>query len=82
MRWADGGCPARRRSDVVRFSAEMLSTPVGGADGLPNKLSIHTHDNHVYIEIKAVHDGAMISSVVVVERAVWRYHMIASGVLS
>ncbi len=63
------------------FSTEMLSMDGLGVT-IPNKLTMHVDGNRVYITIEANHGGQSISSVVVVERRVWRYHMMASGVLS
>ena len=62
----------------MRFSCEMLSQD---GEAFPNVLRIHTHGSYVYVEVEAKHDGQVIHSTVKVERAVFRYHIVASGVL-
>lgn len=64
-------------------SAEMLSiSPDGTIKPFPNKLHITRSGNKVIVEIEAIHDGHKITSTVIVEAAVFRYHIVGSGVLS
>ena len=51
-------------------------------EAFPNVLRIVEHGNYVYVEIEAKHDGVKVCSTVKVERAIFAYHMKASGVLS
>ena len=67
----------------MRHSVEMLSmSPSGDIPQYPNKLRVYQEGNLVYIEVEAVHDGTKVCSVVIVERAVFRYHIVGSGILS
>lgn len=63
-------------------SAEMLSiSPDGTIPPYPNKLRLVRRGKLVYLEISAVHDGHQITSTVIVEAGVLRYHLDHSGVL-
>jgi hypothetical protein len=67
----------------MRTSIEMLSvSPDGTIKPFPNILRIYAEGRMVYVEVEAVHDGHKVTSTVVVERAVFRYHVVGSGVLS
>ena len=63
----------------MKLSCEMYSQD---GEAFPNIVRFHRHDGMVYIEIDAKHDGTKVSSVVKVEAAVLRYHLIASGLLT
>jgi hypothetical protein len=63
-------------------SAEMISvSPDGSIPPYPNKLRLIRRGRHVYVEISAVHDSTQVTSTVIVEAPVLRYHLEASGVL-
>lgn len=67
----------------MRTSIEMLSvSPDGTIAPFPNRVRIFKEGRMVYIEVSAIHDGHQVTSTVVVEAAVFRYHMVGSGVLS
>lgn len=64
-------------------TAEMLSiSPDGSIAPFPNKLRITRHGQKVIVEVFAIHDGHQITSTVVVEANVFRYHITGSGILS
>lgn len=63
-------------------SAEMLSvSPDGTIPPFPNKLRLVRKGRHVYVEISAIHDGQQISSTVIVEAGLLKYHIEGSGIL-
>jgi hypothetical protein len=47
-----------------------------------NIIRIHEHEGWVYLEIEAQHDGHKVFSTVKVERGVFKYHLVASGLLA
>ena len=67
----------------MRFSCEMISTgPDDSIKPFPNILRIYVEGGRVYVEVEAIHDGTKVCSTVIVERAVFAYHLKASGVLA
>lgn len=67
----------------MRTSIEMLSiSPDGTLSAFPNKVTLYEQGGRVYITVDATHDGHHVVSTVVVERAVFIYHIRSSGILS